>query len=121
MSNQSGFGQSLAQAQQSGGSSLNALASSMASTTLGKGGEDDDDEMPELEPADEGAKTGGDDDEDDGDVSDGDVDPKEVETVMNQTSCSRKKAIKALKDSGGDIINASKSTSALATGCIVLS
>jgi nascent polypeptide-associated complex subunit alpha len=122
MSNQSGFGQTLAQAQQSGGSSLNALASSMGAASLGKGGEDDDDdEMPELEPADEGAKADGDDDEDDGDVSDGDVDPKEVELVMNQTSCSRKKAIKALKDSGGDIINASKSTFALATGCIVLS
>jgi len=95
---------------------MNALASSMAAANLGKGGEDDDDEMPELEPADEGVKAGGDDDEDDGDVSDGDVDPKEVELVMNQTSCSRKKAIKALKDSGGDIINASKSTFALARG-----
>ena len=116
MSNQSGFGQTLAQAQQSGGSSLNALASSMGATSLGKGGEEDDDEMPELEPADETGKAGGDDDEDDGDVSDGDVDPKEVELVMNQTSCSRKKAIKALKDSGGDIINASKSAFALAWG-----
>jgi NACalpha-BTF3-like transcription factor len=114
MSNQSGFGQTLAQAQQSGGSSLNALASSMGATSLGKGGDDDDDEMPELEPADDAPKADGDDDEDDGDVSDGDVDPKEVELVMNQTSCSRKKAIKALKDSGGDIINASKSTFALA-------
>jgi nascent polypeptide-associated complex subunit alpha len=97
---------------------MNALTSQMGASSLGKGGDDDDDDMPDLEAVEEGAgrekEAGDDDDEDDGDISEGDVDPKEVELVMNQTSCSRKKAIKALKDSGGDIINASESTFALA-------
>ena len=116
MSNQAGFGQHLAQAQQSGAaSSVNTLASSMAGMNLDKGGEgDDDDDMPGLEPVekgDGGAKKGSDDDDDDDeDISDGDTNPEEVKTVMNQTGCSRKKAIKALKDSGGDIINASTSS-----------
>lgn len=107
MSNQSGFGQHLAAAQQSGAGGVNALTSSMGGANLGK--DDDDDEMPELEDAkdDAGAKKA-DDEDDDGEVSEGDVDPKEIELVMNQTSCTRKKAVKALKDSGGDIINASE-------------
>ncbi|KIM23423.1 hypothetical protein M408DRAFT_332353 [Serendipita vermifera MAFF 305830] len=103
MSNQAGFGQHLAAAQQSGGG-VNSLTSSMGATSLGKGG-DDDDEPPELEEI-KGADKKADDDDDEGEISEGDVDPKEIELVMNQTSCSRKKAVKALKDSGGDIINA---------------
>jgi hypothetical protein len=79
----------------------------MANAGLGEKAEDDD-ELPDLEPVADSAKKV-DEEEDDGEVSEGDVDPKEIELVMNQTSCSRKKAIKALKDSGGDIINASTS------------
>jgi nascent polypeptide-associated complex subunit alpha len=80
----------------------------MANTKLGERPEDDEDELPELEPVVDSAKKE-DEDEDDGEISEGDIDPKEIEVVMNQTNCSRKKAVKALKDSGGDLINASTS------------
>ena len=58
---------------------------------------DDDDEVPELEAA-----------EDDGPVDETGLDPKEIELVMAQVNCSRAKAVKVLKENGGDIINASK-------------
>jgi NACalpha-BTF3-like transcription factor len=60
------------------------------------GGDDDDDDVPELEPA-----------EDEGPVDETGVEAKDIELVMQQVSCSRAKAVKALKDSGGDLINAS--------------
>ncbi|MFG3248795.1 hypothetical protein [Streptomyces sp. NPDC048187] len=34
------------------------------------------------------------------------VDPKDVALVMAQVNCSREKAVRALKESGGDLINA---------------
>ncbi|MEU6548619.1 ubiquitin-like domain-containing protein [Streptomyces sp. NPDC046859] len=34
------------------------------------------------------------------------VDPKDIELVMAQVGVSRAKAVKALKESGGDLINA---------------
>ncbi|MFI7876050.1 ubiquitin-like domain-containing protein [Streptomyces salinarius] len=34
------------------------------------------------------------------------VDPKDIELVMAQVNCSRAKAVRALKESGGDLINA---------------
>ncbi|MER6496710.1 ubiquitin-like domain-containing protein [Streptomyces griseorubiginosus] len=34
------------------------------------------------------------------------VDPKDIELVMAQVGCSRAKAVRALKASGGDLINA---------------
>ncbi|MFF9819424.1 hypothetical protein [Streptomyces sp. NPDC014006] len=34
------------------------------------------------------------------------VDPKGIELVMGQTGASRAKAVRALKESGGDLINA---------------
>ncbi|MEV5107572.1 ubiquitin-like domain-containing protein [Streptomyces luteogriseus] len=34
------------------------------------------------------------------------VDPKDIELVMAQTGASRAKAVRALKESGGDLINA---------------
>lgn len=34
------------------------------------------------------------------------VSPKDVELVMSQASCSRAKAVKALKDNDGDLVNA---------------
>jgi len=76
--------------------------------------DDEDDEMPELEAV-----------EDAGPVDEADLDPKEIEMVMEQvcillsiaatpsllwffqTGCSRPKAIAVLKNSGGDLINAS--------------
>lgn len=39
------------------------------------------------------------------------VDPKDIELVMQQVSCSRRKAVKALKDNNGDLINAIMSAS----------
>jgi nascent polypeptide-associated complex subunit alpha len=61
----------------------------------GAGGEDDE-EVPELEEA-----------QDDGPVDETGVDPKDIELVIQQVGCSRAKAVKALKESGGDLINAS--------------
>ncbi|MFF9453615.1 ubiquitin-like domain-containing protein [Streptomyces flaveolus] len=34
------------------------------------------------------------------------VDPKDIELVMAQVNCSRAKAVRALQESGGDLINA---------------
>ncbi|KAL5529207.1 hypothetical protein ACEPAG_5181 [Sanghuangporus baumii] len=56
---------------------------------------DDDDQMPALEPA-----------EEEGPVDETGLDPKEIELVMAQVNCSRAKAVKVLKENGGDIINA---------------
>ncbi|CAM41552.1 nascent polypeptide associated complex subunit-like protein, copy 1 [Leishmania braziliensis MHOM/BR/75/M2904] len=45
------------------------------------------------------------DDDDDDDVGAGDLDEKEINVVMSQANVSRKKAIKALKNNNGDIVN----------------
>ncbi|MEU6530977.1 ubiquitin-like domain-containing protein [Streptomyces sp. NPDC046928] len=34
------------------------------------------------------------------------IDPKDIELVMAQVNCSRAKAVRALKESNGDLINA---------------
>jgi nascent polypeptide-associated complex subunit alpha len=34
------------------------------------------------------------------------VDPRDIDLVMAQTGASRSKAVRALKESGGDLINA---------------
>lgn len=44
-------------------------------------------------------------DDDDEEVDDEGLEQKDIELVMNQASVSRKKAIKALKDNGNDIVN----------------
>lgn len=50
--------------------------------------------------------------EDDGQPIDEEgVDAKDIELVMQQVSCSRRKAVKALKESNGDLINAIMSAS----------
>jgi NACalpha-BTF3-like transcription factor len=61
----------------------------------GAGGEGDDD-IPELEET-----------VDDGPVDETGIDPKDIDLVIQQVGCSRAKAVKALKESGGDLINAS--------------
>ena len=66
----------------------------------GVGADDDDDDIPELEAV-----------EDEGPIDETGVEPKDIELVMQQVGCSRAKAVKVLKDSGGDLINASKSRS----------
>jgi len=57
--------------------------------------DDDDDDIPELEAP-----------EEDGNIDETGVDPKDIELVMQQVNCTRPKAVRALKDSGGDLINA---------------
>ncbi|RDB24184.1 Nascent polypeptide-associated complex subunit alpha [Hypsizygus marmoreus] len=59
------------------------------------GDEEDDDDIPELEAP-----------EDDGPVDETGVDPKDIDLVMAQVNCSRAKAVRVLKESGGDLINA---------------
>ena len=41
-----------------------------------------------------------------GDVDESGVDPKDIELVISQASCSRAQAVKALKNNDGDIVNA---------------
>ncbi|KAL9098760.1 MAG: hypothetical protein Q9187_009604 [Circinaria calcarea] len=53
-----------------------------------------------------------DDDEDDGEeIDDSGIEAKDIELVMAQAGVSKKKAIKALKDAGNDIVNAIMSLS----------
>ncbi|KAF8894672.1 NAC domain-containing protein [Infundibulicybe gibba] len=61
----------------------------------GVAGDEDDEEIPELEAP-----------EDDGPVDETGVDPKDIDLVMAQVNCSRAKAVRVLKESGGDLINA---------------
>lgn len=44
--------------------------------------------------------------EEEGDVDETGVESKDIDLVMEQTSCSRGKAVKALKANNGDIVNA---------------
>ena len=64
----------------------------------GAGGDDDDDDddIPELEEPEEEAP-----------VDETGIDAKDIDLVMQQVNCTRAKAVKALKESGGDLINAS--------------
>ncbi|CBQ69877.1 related to nascent polypeptide-associated complex alpha chain [Sporisorium reilianum SRZ2] len=45
-------------------------------------------------------------DDDDSPIDEEGVDAKDIDLVMQQVSCSRRKAVKALKESNGDLINA---------------
>ena len=45
-------------------------------------------------------------DDDEGDVDESGVEPKDIELVMTQASVSRSKAVKALKKAEGDIVSA---------------
>lgn len=67
------------------------------------GGDDDDDDIPELEAPDE-----------EGPVDETGVDPKDIDLVMAQVNCTRAKAVRVLKESGGDLINASELPSSYA-------
>jgi len=77
---------------QSGGAS--AAAPTIEKSGVGADADDDDD-MPDLEAP-----------EDDGPLDETGLDPKEIELVMTQVNCSRAKAVRVLKENGGDIINA---------------
>jgi len=76
--------------------SSGAGVSALAEKPVGGENEDDDD-IPELEAA----------AEDEGPIDETGVDPKDIELVIQQVGCSRAKAVRVLKDSGGDLINAS--------------
>ena len=89
--NQQQMSQQLASGGGGGGGSAPTIEKSGIAGTA-----DDEDDIPELEEA-----------ADDGPVDESGVDPKDIDLVMQQVSCSRAKAVKALKDSGGDLINAS--------------
>jgi len=60
------------------------------------GDNDDEDDIPDLEAA----------PEDEGPIDETGVEPKDIELVMQQVGCSRAKAVRVLKESGGDLINA---------------
>lgn len=62
----------------------------------GNGDDDDDDDMPDLEAP-----------EEEGDIDESGIDPKDIELVVTQVGCSRAKAVRVLKESDGDLINAS--------------
>ena len=82
---------SAAQQLASGGNAAPSLEQSGADV------EDDDDDIPDLEAP-----------EDDGLVDEAGVDPKDIDLVMQQVNCTRAKAVRVLKESGGDLINASE-------------
>src|SRR5579863_6049616 len=86
----------LSAAQQLGASGAGSTAAREISE-VDKGGDNEDD-VPELEAP-----------EDDGPIDETGVDSKDIELVMAQVNCSRAKAVRALKESGGDLINASVS------------
>ena len=89
------------QAQLSAAQQLSSAGGGAAQTLeeSGAGGaDDDDDEPPELEAV-----------EEDGPLDETGVDPKDIDLVMQQVNCSRAKAVRVLKESGGDLINASES------------
>lgn len=65
-------------------------------TDAGASAEEDDDDIPELEAPD-----------DDANLDETGIDPTDVERVMQQVNCSRPKAVRALKETGGDLVNAS--------------
>jgi nascent polypeptide-associated complex subunit alpha len=83
---------SAAQHLASSGAGVSALTEKPAG-----GDNEDDDDLPDLEAA----------VEDEGPVDETGVDAKDIDLVMQQVGCSRAKAVRVLKESGGDLINAS--------------
>jgi nascent polypeptide-associated complex subunit alpha len=70
-----------------------SAAQQFKAPTEGAAGAEKADDVPELEEVDEEVDATG-------------VEEKDIEMVMSQTSASRSKAIKALKDNENDIVNA---------------
>jgi len=73
----------------------NAGASGAIPNLESSGNDANDDEVPELEAV-----------EEEGQIDETGIEAKDIELVMTQVGCSRAKAVKALKESGGDLINA---------------
>ena len=78
-----------AQAQQQAASQFQAAQASMGSGAAAAAA------PPTIPEEDEG-----------GDLDESGLEPKDVELVMSQASCSRSKAVKALRANDGDIVNA---------------
>ena len=93
---------SAAQQLASGGNAAPSLEQS------GADAEEDDDDIPDLEAP------------DDGPVDEAGVDPKDIDLVMQQVNCTRAKAVRVLKESGGDLINASELIHIPHTSCDTL-
>ncbi|KAI4524374.1 NAC domain-containing protein [Schizophyllum commune] len=72
-----------------------AAASANNAPAVEKPGADDDEDIPELEAP-----------EEEGEVDETGVDAKDIELVVQQVGCSRAKAVRVLKESNGDLINA---------------
>lgn len=88
-------------------SAAQQLASGNAAPGLEQAGDEaEDDDIPELEAP-----------EDDGPVDEAGVDPKDIDLVMQQVNCTRAKAVRVLKESGGDLINASEYKHIPRTSC----
>ena len=94
---------SAAQQLASGGNAAPSLEQS------GADADEDDDDIPDLEAP-----------EDDGPLDETGVDPKDIDLVMQQVNCTRAKAVRVLKESGGDLINASELKHILRTSCNTL-
>jgi len=77
--------------------SSGAGAGSTTLETSDAGGEDDEENIPQLEAPEE---------EEEGPIDETGVEPKDIALVMAQVNCSRAKAVRVLKESGGDLINA---------------
>lgn len=83
----------LSAAQQFSAGGGNAIPNLM---DTGASAEEDDDDIPDLEMPDDFV-----------DMDETGIDPTDIERVMQQVGCSRAKAVRVLKESGGDLINAS--------------
>jgi len=62
---------------------------------VGGDADDDDDDIPDLEAPEEEEV-----------IDETGVEPKDIDIVMTQVNCSRAKAVRVLKESSGDLINA---------------
>lgn len=76
-------------------------STTQVSSSGGGGGVDPNDVFAGV-----GDKKAGDEEDDLGDVDETGVDSDDINTVVNQTKCSRGKAVRALKESKGDLITA---------------
>lgn len=87
-------------AQLSAAQHLASSGAGVSALTEKRAGEDNEDEedIPDLEEAAV---------EDEGPVDETGVDAKDIDLVMQQVGCSRAKAVRVLKESDGDLINAS--------------
>ena len=93
------FGEAKVEDMNAGGPlAASSLASAAAANVsqLEKSGVSNDDEVPELEPV-----------EEEGPIDETGLVQEDIKLVMQQVDCSRRAAVKALREANGDLINAS--------------